>query len=99
MKLLFCPKCEDVRKLGFKKIYCKCRKSWAYYKDERLAARNSHAVLIGLGNTSFVKAFKNRNNPLWSSHEFKAWIIGPDSEHVEVEDDLQSKNSKDSSGD
>ena len=98
MKLLFCPKCHDVRKLKFKKIYCQCRKSWAYYREDgRYAVRNPFAILIGLGCTSFEKAVKNKSNPVLSTHEFKAWIIGPESEYVEVENDIQSKDSKDSS--
>ena len=99
MKLLYCPKCQDVRKLKFKKTFCQCRRSWAYYQEDgRYAVCNTFAVLLGLGWTSLEKALKNKTNPMLVTHEFKAWVIGSDSEYVEVQDEIQSKDSKDSIG-
>jgi len=86
MKLLYCPRCQDARKLRYKKTFCKCRKSWGYYKEDgRHAVYNSVAIPVAMGWSSFTEAIKNRNDPKLKKHEFKAWTIGDFSEFIEIE--------------
>lgn len=62
MKLIFCPHCHDVRKLHTDCIVsCKCGKSSGRYLDDGLhAVLGGDAIPLGIDNSSFVKAIKNR---------------------------------------
>ncbi len=61
MKLIFCPKCEDIRALAYELRYCSCASSWGYYRRDGLnAVIGGKAIPLGLNNQSFVKALKNR---------------------------------------
>lgn len=57
MKLLFCPHCQDVRKLGGLMTLCECQKSWGHYSDDGLnAIYGGGAIPIGFKNPSLVEA-------------------------------------------
>ncbi len=60
MKLILCPKCNDVIRLIDIKRACRCGKSWGFYKDKRNAIINSVAVPIGIDNKSLAYAVRNR---------------------------------------
>lgn len=51
MKLLFCPFCQDVKKLQSKRTTCECGLVAGKYVDNRNAEVTNNAILIGLGNT------------------------------------------------
>lgn len=52
MKLLFCPKCWDVKKLAFEERRCACGESYGRYIDRRRAVIGGEAVLLGINNFS-----------------------------------------------
>lgn len=72
MKLLFCPHCQDVRKLGVVKrdhdnpnllvthtmTHCTCGKSWGYYTDSINAVYGGDAVMLGISNTRLAHAIE-----------------------------------------
>ena len=61
MKLIFCPKCEDIRKLAYDLRRCACGEAWGYYRDDGLnAVVGGGAIPLGIENSSLVKALKNR---------------------------------------
>lgn len=71
MKLIFCPKCQDVLKLSLDKKNCKCGESWGRYKDKLNAVIGGEAVPLGFDNGSFVGALRGEN--LWN--QFTAFVI------------------------
>ena len=61
MKMLYCPKCHDVRKLQRKQVFCQCEASSGWYKRDGLnAVVAGMAIPIGLQNSSFVQALINQ---------------------------------------
>ena len=59
MKLLFCPKCQDVRKLLRERTECSCGESWGYYLEDGLRAEiGGIAIPLGFDNVSFKKALR-----------------------------------------
>ena len=75
MKLIFCPKCEDVIKLQKQEIrFCKCEKSAGYYLNNLDAAICGEAIPIGFANQSFVEALKNRPE-MGMGERFEAFVI------------------------
>ena len=61
MKLIFCPKCQDVVKLKRCKTFCDCNASWGYYKSDGLnAVINNIAIPLGFANNSLANALENR---------------------------------------
>jgi hypothetical protein len=68
MKLIFCPKCQDVRKLhrapAHDPIHCRCGRSWGRYLDDEVMAEvGGEAVVLGIGNPSFVSAYRAMPRP------------------------------------
>lgn len=60
MKLILCPRCNDIVKLIDYKRNCKCGASWGYYKDKRNAVINPVAIPIGIDNKSLAFAVRKR---------------------------------------
>ncbi|EKU99691.1 hypothetical protein Lepto7375DRAFT_1759 [Leptolyngbya sp. PCC 7375] len=61
VKLIFCPQCEDVRKLAFDLRRCFCGEAWGHYCDDGLnAVIGGGAIPLGFENKSFVEALKTR---------------------------------------
>lgn len=86
MKLLFCPRCQDIRKLGDEReVKCRCGKSGGWYKADGLhAVLTGEAVPIGFANSSFVQALLKR--PLaGSGYSFQAFVIPVECETIERE--------------
>ena len=60
MKLLFCPECEDVRKLAYGRTTCDCGASYGWYeKDGHHASIGGKTIVIGLDNLSLVEGLEN----------------------------------------
>lgn len=57
MKLLFCRKCEDIRRVTKEITICRCGRSSAQYEDDLNAWYFGPAKLIGFANMSFIRAF------------------------------------------
>lgn len=74
MKLIFCPDCQDVRKLSYEMTYCNCRESCGRYVDKLNAEINKHAIPLGFNNFSLFDAVRNRSTKFWGE-PFKAFVI------------------------
>jgi hypothetical protein len=88
LKLIFCPKCQDVVKLWLKDKprYCKCRKSYGHYIDNLYAEIGGLAIPIGFANSSFAKALENRPKE-GMGYNFTAFVIPEDVETIsKIED-------------
>ena len=74
MKMIYCPHCDDIRKLHSKPVLCECRRSWGHYIDDLNAVYGGEAVPLGLANSTFNNALKNRpDNGL--GERFCAFVI------------------------
>jgi len=71
MKLIFCPKCEDVLKLLLEKRTCHCGASWGHYEDDLNAVIGGKAVPLGFSNDSVIKALKGKT----PRGRFNAFVI------------------------
>lgn len=61
MKLIFCPRCTDVRRLfPADTTWCRCRASWGRYDDDLHATIGGAAVPLGYANGSFARALRHR---------------------------------------
>lgn len=61
MKLIYCPKCQDVRKLDFAVTVCSCGASKGWYADDALnAVIQGQAIPIGFDNPTLVAALRNQ---------------------------------------
>lgn len=63
MKLIFCPKCQDVRKLHNNsrrsRTSCRCDQSYGWYEKDGLnAVIGGDAIPIGFDNPGFAVAIK-----------------------------------------
>jgi hypothetical protein len=76
MKLIFCPKCQDVFKLIAEKVrHCECGHVWGFYAEDGLNAEiSAEAVPLGFANTSFAYAMAYRPKS-GSGKEFTAFVI------------------------
>jgi hypothetical protein len=97
VKLLICPECNDVRKLGYEKTVCECGKSYGYYqKDGWNAVIGGLGLAIGLDNNYVLIALYRRIlRGDDSSIDLSAWLMAKDhptikykpcnhSNHVEI---------------
>lgn len=80
MKLLFCRKCEDIRRITKEVTICRCGRSSAQYEDDINAWYFGPAKLIGFANMSFIRAFyadeaTPPENPGDDGHKFDAFFI------------------------
>lgn len=71
MKLLFCLKCQDVRKLGKTKRYCACRQCSGRYTDDVMAEVSGPCEVVCFANSSFAEAVMNVNS---TAKHFVAWV-------------------------
>lgn len=88
MKLVFCPECEDVKKLEIDTpTFCHCGRSWGRYLTDGLHAEyGGDAILLALGNTSLIKAVakelagQRRIDGL--GFKIEAWVIPTTSDRI-----------------
>lgn len=81
MKLIYCPDCEDVRKIHSKTlgVQCRCGKSWGYYEADGIHARyGGSAIPLGIGNGSFVLAVQEWMHNSKHPKAFVAFVIEGD---------------------
>ena len=88
MKLILCPKCQDVVKLKPRLTECQCKKSWGYYKEDLLhAVIGGDAIPLGILNNTLVKAMMNnklKDDPKnYDALYFTAFVIGQDCKTIE----------------
>lgn len=78
MKLIYCPICDDIRKIRKDNTNCVCGRSWGRYLDSLNAQYGGKAIPLGIDNYSFFDALqkektKSRENGL--GHRFQAFTI------------------------
>jgi len=75
IKLIYCPHCQDIRKLTHLLTTCQCGRSYGqYHSDELNAYYGGIAVPLGIANSSFVDALKNQP-PEGMGKRFEAFVI------------------------
>jgi len=74
MKLIFCPRCQDVKKLQSWMTYCECQESFGRYIDNLNAEIFGEAIPIGFANHLFYSAIRNQPE-VGSGKVFEAFII------------------------
>jgi len=81
MKLLFCPRCGDVKKLKVnRKRWCSCRSSWgAYGQCGERAFVGGDAIIIGLHNRDVAEGV-NRGRAERTT--LRAWMFEKDHPRV-----------------
>jgi hypothetical protein len=85
MKLIFCPFCEDVRKLAYTPRTCVCGQSWGYYYEDGLhAVIGGKAIPLGFNNASLADALRNRPEG-GMGERFEAFVIPEHTERIKVE--------------
>jgi hypothetical protein len=76
VKLIYCPECQDVKKLQKGTRWCKCRESWGFYKEDGLnAVLGGEAVPLGFNNRSFALALRMRTGSRYQAKNFTAFTI------------------------
>jgi hypothetical protein len=77
MKLIFCPICQDIKKLTDKHaVECECGRSWGIYLDEINAEYGGQAIPLGIANASLAVALKNRpTDSTTTGSLFDAFVI------------------------
>ena len=63
MKLILCPKCQDILKVGLDQdhaAFCRCRLSWGYYAGDLIAYYGGKAVPLGFDNSSLAKSIQTQ---------------------------------------
>lgn len=84
MKLIYCKKCHDVRRLSTEyQTTCECGNSWGYYTDDINAKIGGDALPLGFGNRSFAHAIKNQPNE-GIGIQFTAFVIPKQCPTIEV---------------
>jgi hypothetical protein len=83
MKLIFCGECHDIVKLTNEIRWCECKSVWGYYTDDINATISNGAIPLGFANSTFVKAFTNRNK--FQDLSFKAFFINDDCPTIDRE--------------
>lgn len=91
MKLLYCPRCEDVMKLQIARgpntrTACRCLSSYGYYKDDGIhAVYGGEAVPLGFGNRSLARAIQEWPLKGERGWRFDAFTIPVDAPTIEFE--------------
>jgi hypothetical protein len=63
VKLLFCERCEDIFKLGYKLKTCECgRVKGKYQRNGHNAVVNGKGYSVAMGNGSFLSAIRALEN-------------------------------------
>ena len=61
MKLIYCPHCEDVRRLFVNiNTSCTCGRSYGRYTSIKRAVIGGDVIPVGFDNSTFARALKNR---------------------------------------
>lgn len=75
MKLIVCPKCDDVLSLRTdRERICECGRSGGRYTDDLNAEIWGEAIPIGIANSSFIAALRARPDAGLGSR-FEAFVI------------------------
>ncbi len=86
MKLIFCPKCNDIFRLTGTCRKCECKNSYGYYVNNLCAVIGGDAIPLGIENSSFVAALRNRPEKTWG-YNFEAFVIPKSCPTIRVDSD------------
>jgi len=85
VKLLYCPKCNDIKKLSFVERHCKCGHVWGHYEPDGLhAVVSAEAEVLGIDNESLALALGSVLFSVGSG--ITAWVIPHSSDRVKWEE-------------
>ena len=86
MKLIYCPICNDVRKLRLGvQTLCICEQSGGEYVDDLNAVLRGKAIPIGLNNSELAEALKKQPEE-GLGYVFGAFVIPKNCPTVSYED-------------
>ena len=74
MKLIYCPECDDVVKLGSRVRFCQCKASRGYYLSGGNAVYFGEAVPLGFANSTLIAALKNQPEK-GLGERFRAFVV------------------------
>jgi hypothetical protein len=84
MKLILCPRCEDVIKLNRAGRFCECGRSWGRYLDDGVNSEISgEAIPLGFANSELRIALANRPKA-GMGRTFTAFVIPVHCDTVQV---------------
>lgn len=84
MKLLYCPKCGDVRKLTFAETVCDCgESSGRYLADGVRAVVTGRALVIGIDNFCLRHFEQLRWRHPEETYTIPAWLMRDGAPNVE----------------
>jgi hypothetical protein len=84
MKLLYCTRCHDVKKLTYKRRACQCSASSGYYREDGLnAVVNGLGLIIGINNQSLLDAYAGFLVEPERSKDLVAWLCAEPAAHIE----------------
>lgn len=83
MKLFFCPKCQDVVRLTHHLRLCSCGECQGYYVDDLHAKVSEKAIPLGIANSSFLDALRQRPES-GMGKVFEAFVIPAKCDTIEV---------------
>jgi hypothetical protein len=87
MKLIFCPRCFDVRKLQRHQTYCDCGYvSGRYDADGAHATVSPEASVIGIDNHTLRRAIVAPRDKDGGHRTICAWLMGDDASRVRWEE-------------
>lgn len=78
MKMIYCPTCHDVRKIGPERTACECGESWGWYMDELNAVYGGRAVPLGIDNVSLSRALREWPFDADIGMRFEAFVVPAD---------------------
>lgn len=82
MKLLFCPKCHDIRAFSRAEVECVCGASSARYVDDLVAEVQGDGILIGVANQTLNSALYTRSLYPSENLTIAAWLISKPNRNV-----------------
>ena len=91
MKLIFCPHCQDVFKLGRKLKHCSCGFCKGLYTDSIHAETNGKGIALGIINRDLIdvmRGYGKKDFNYWSVRCFARPHEGPTNPNSTVNADL-----------
>jgi len=86
MKLIFCPKCQDIIRLITSPRKCLCGKSEGWYlEDGWHAVIKGDAIAVGINNSSFAAAYRSRSIKADLGPDFRAFFFPENTERIRRE--------------
>lgn len=81
MKLMYCDKCHDIVKLTKESRKCDCGQCEGFYIDD-INVKIINGIPLGIANSTFVEALKNKHKFSDIGYTFVAFVIPPNASTV-----------------